>query len=321
MFDRLWSIARNTFLETIRQPIYGVLLIATMLALILNIFLAAFTLSDDDKLLMDLGLSTMLLSGLFLSAFSAAGILAREIENKTVLTIISKPVSRPIFLIGKYLGLVGAQLLAFHISFLVFVLAMHHRVLQMSADPWDWPAILLGGGAILIAILAAGAVNYFYGREFVSTAMLIGVPLLTVGTLATACFDREWGPAPFGHSFADGQLLIAAFLVLLAILILAAVALAASTRLSQIMTLMVCTVVLGAGFVTDWLCQDRDKSIVAAIAYGLIPNVNVFWAGDALTAEIDIPLKYLTLSTAYAGFIVISVLSVAVALFQRREVG
>lgn len=321
MLDRLWSIARNTFLESIRQPIYGVLLLATMLLLILNIFLAAFTLSDDDKLLMDLGLSTILLSGLFLSAFSAAGILSREIDNKTVLTIISKPVNRPIFLMGKYLGLVGAQLLAFYVSFLVFILAMHHRVLQMSADPWDWPAIILGGGAIVLSFIAAAAANFFYGREFVSSAMIIGVPLLTVGTLTTACLDREWGPAPMGHAFAGGQLLIAAFLVFLAILILASVALAASTRLSQIMTLMVCTVVLGAGFVTDWFCQNRDKSLFQAVAYGLIPNVNVFWAADALTAEIDVPLKYLALTTLYAALVVLAVLSVAVALFQRREVG
>ena len=87
MLQRFYAIAVNAFVETIRQPIYGVILLATAVLFILNVSLAAFTLDDDDKLLLDLGLSTLLMSGLFLSAFSAAGILSREIENKTVLTV------------------------------------------------------------------------------------------------------------------------------------------------------------------------------------------------------------------------------------------
>ncbi len=108
MFQRFLTLASNTFVETIRQPIYGVILFVTAAMLILNVSLAGFTLDDDDKLLLDLGLSTLMLSGLFLSAFSAAGVLSREIENKTVLTVISKPVSRPLFILGKFAGLIAA---------------------------------------------------------------------------------------------------------------------------------------------------------------------------------------------------------------------
>ncbi|MFQ5495005.1 MAG: ABC transporter permease, partial [Phycisphaerae bacterium] len=91
MLQRMLTVAWATFIETIRQPIYGVILLATAILMVLNVSLAAFTLGDDNKLLLDIGLSTLLLSGLFLSAFSAAGVLGREIENKTVLTVISKP--------------------------------------------------------------------------------------------------------------------------------------------------------------------------------------------------------------------------------------
>ena len=322
MFDRLLSIAGNTFVETIRQPIYGVLLLATAFLLTLNIFLAGFTLEDDNKLLMDLGLSTMLLSGLFLAAFSATGVLTREIENKTVLTIISKPISRPTFLAGKYLGLMGAQFVAFYISFLIFVLCMHHRVLESSADPWDWPAILLGGGSAILALVVAAAANYFYGKEFCSTAIALVVPLLTVGTLATTMFDREFNPAPFAKAFVAGQLLVAALLVLLAITIIAAVALAASTRLGQAMTLMTCALVLMAGFLADWvLGQHQDESMVAAVLYRLVPNINFFWVVEATTAGIDVPLGYVVYTTAYALLFVTAILAVGVALFQRREVG
>ena len=88
MFQRFYALALNCFVETIRQPIYGVIMLVTAILMVLNVSLAAFTLENDDKLLIDLGLSTLLLSGLFLSAFSAAGVLSREIENKTVLTVM-----------------------------------------------------------------------------------------------------------------------------------------------------------------------------------------------------------------------------------------
>src|SRR3972149_2942165 len=144
MLPRFYALPLNPFVETLPQPIYGVILLATAGMLILNVSLAGFTLDDDDKLLLDLGLSTLLLSGLFLSAFSAAGVLSREIENKTVLTVISKPVSRPVFILGKFAGLMAALLIAYYLCTLVFVLTIRHGVLQSSSDPWDAPVLTFG---------------------------------------------------------------------------------------------------------------------------------------------------------------------------------
>lgn len=70
----LFSIARNAFTESIRQPVYVVLLLGVQALLAFNVSIAAFTFWDDDKLLTDLGLSTMFLAGLFLAAFTATGV-------------------------------------------------------------------------------------------------------------------------------------------------------------------------------------------------------------------------------------------------------
>ena len=322
MFARLFSIARNTFTETIRQPIYGVLLLATIFLLIINIFLAGFTLEDDDKLLMDLGLCTILLSGLFLAAFSATGVLTREIENKTAMTIVSKPVTRPVFLLGKYVGLILAQFLAFYICFLVFMLTMHHKVLQNASDPWDWPAIIFGLGFMLVGLVAAAAANYFYGKEFSSTALALVTPLLTVGTIITSFFDREFNPTAFGQGYFHAQNFVAAALLMMALAVVAAVALAVSTRLGQVMTLLTCTVVLIGGFLSDWLFgQYREESVVAAFAYSIIPNMNFFWVVDAAAAGVEVPLQFLVNAGGYAVLYVVAILLVGIALFQRREIG
>ncbi len=325
MLQRLYTIALNTLVETIRQPIYGVILLVTATLLILNVSLAAFTLENDDKLLLDLGLSTLLLSGLFLSAFCAAGVISREIENKTVLTVIAKPVGRPVFILGKFLGLFVAMLLAFYLSFLVFVLAQRHGVLQTTTQPWDAPVLAFGVGALVVSFLAAAFCNYFYGSDFPTTAMAFVAPLLTIAVVLVGKLDEHWDVIPFGSNFVGGQVIIAAFLVFLVVVVMTATAVAASTRFGQMMTLLICTAALGIGIISDYAFgRSADTSILASIAYRAVPNIGIFWVVEGLntgTAATTVPWVYVAYSTAYAALLSAAILAIAVALFQRREVG
>lgn len=111
----IFSIARNAFLEAIRQPVFIVLVLVGLLAMVCNVNLAAFTMGEDEKLLVDLGLSTLLIVGLLLAAFTASSVLSREIENKTVLTVVSKPVTRAAVIVGKYLGVAGALAVGYYV--------------------------------------------------------------------------------------------------------------------------------------------------------------------------------------------------------------
>ena len=323
MFGRFFTIAGNTFLETIRQPIYGVILLVTALAFILNIGLAGFTLEDDDKLLLDLGLSTLLLAGLFLSAFSAAGVLSREIDNKTVLTVISKPISRPVFIAGKYAGLMGALAVAMWLCFLMFLLTQRHAVLQMSSDPWDMPVIVFGFGAVAASLGIAAFCNYYYGTEFSSTAVGLAVLLLTLAVFLAAFWGRTWERQEvYGAEMLKINLFFAGVLVLMAVMVLAAVALAASTRLGQVMTLLVCVLVTMLGMVSDYtLGQHVESSTTANVLYHIVPNLGLYWVIDAVTAFIPVPAPYVGMAAGYTALLVTAALMIGVALFQRREVG
>jgi len=322
MFSRLYAIIANTFLETIRQPVYGVVLLTAALLMVLNVGLAGFTLEDDDKLLLDLGLNTLLLTGLFLSVFSATGVLTREIENKTVLTVVSKPVPRPVLILGKYIGVLGALVVALYLVFLILLMTLRHKVLQSSADPWDQPVIFFGFGGLLLTLLIAGFGNYLYGWEFSSTSIALAVPLLTLAVVLTGFWNRTWQAQEYGKGIIMPQVFYAAFLVVLAIMVLAAVALAASTRLSQVMTLLVCVLVAMLGLVSDFaLGQHADRSPVAWVLYHILPNLGFFWIADPVNAGIPILLPYLPMVVGYAVLLVGAILMLGVALFQRREVG
>ena len=71
------ALARNALLESIRQPVHTVLICGGLLAMLLNVNVAGYTLEDDNKLLVDLGLSTLFLTGLLMSAFIATSVLCK----------------------------------------------------------------------------------------------------------------------------------------------------------------------------------------------------------------------------------------------------
>ncbi|MCI0364170.1 MAG: ABC transporter permease [Phycisphaerales bacterium] len=251
MFQQTFAIIRNTFLESIRQPI---MLVVLMIATIVIIFanpLSAFTMADDDRMYIDMGLATVFVCGALLAAFIATNVLGREIENRTALTVISKPVSRPLFVLGKYLGVAGALALATLYMGFVFMLVEQHSVLQTVRDPLHTPVILLGMGAGVIGVGTAIWCNYFYNKVFSSTVIGVTTPLAGAAYFFSMMFRPDFSLQPIGGNF-KLQMWLALGALLVAILVLSAIAVAASTRLGQMMTLCVTIGVFLLGMLSDW---------------------------------------------------------------------
>ncbi|MEM6596863.1 MAG: ABC transporter permease [Cyanobacteria bacterium P01_D01_bin.36] len=104
-WGRIWTIARNVFLEVVRDRILyvvGVFGIVMVMAITLLPEVAAGT---EDKLILDTGLAAINILSLFVVVFIGTGLINKEIEKKTVLVLIAKPVSRAEFILGKHLGL------------------------------------------------------------------------------------------------------------------------------------------------------------------------------------------------------------------------
>jgi ABC-type transport system involved in multi-copper enzyme maturation permease subunit len=319
----LFALARNAFLESIRQPVHAVLICMGLLGLLLNVNVAGYTLEDDNKLLVDLGLSTLFLTGLLMAAFTATGVLAREIENKTVLTVVSKPVARPLVVLGKFIGVSCAIAVAYWLLSAVFLLTVRHRVQSSvrTEDIFDPPVITFGLLALLITFLVSGLANYLYRWSFPATFVVVGGVMATLAWGMVSCVSRTWRLQSPMADF-DPQLMIGLGLVFEAIAVLASIAIAASTRLGQIATLLVCLGffligLVGEYFLTAALAGRTWLRPLAAV----VPNMQFFWPADALTQGNEITLDYLGTVTLYAGFLVGAAMCVAIILFQRRDVG
>ena len=105
MLRRVLAIARNTFREAVRDRVLYNLVLFVILLSVSAVFLGAASASQDAKIIVDLGLSAMLLFGAFIAIFVGVGLVWKEIERRTLYTIFAKPVGRSEFLLGKYLGL------------------------------------------------------------------------------------------------------------------------------------------------------------------------------------------------------------------------
>jgi ABC-type transport system involved in multi-copper enzyme maturation permease subunit len=324
MIRKLFAIIANTFVETIRQPIFGVLMWAAAGLLILNPSIAAYSLESgkDNKIMQDVGLSALLLYGLLVSVFSATGVITREIESYTVLTVVSKPVSRPLFIFGKYLGVAAAILVGYYFLCLVFFMTVRHGVMETATDKYDQPVLLLSTLAILISLVAATFGNYVYGWHFSTALTAWVVPLGTVALLAVLFLGPQWQPQSPATDFGDLQIAYAVALIFLAVLILTAFAVALSTRFSQVLTLLLCVGVFVLGLLSDYyLGRFVDEGPLYRVLYAILPNFQFFWVGDALTQEMIIPGAQVARVAAYTGLYALAVLSLGVALFQTREVG
>ncbi|MAB29335.1 MAG: hypothetical protein CMJ53_08695, partial [Planctomycetaceae bacterium] len=124
--EQLLAITKNTFQESMRQPVLFVVAMAATLFIILSNPFATFTLENDQRMFVDIGLSSVFLAGVIGAAFIATNVLTREIDNKTVLTVVSKPVPRPLFIFGKFLGVAGSVFILMVYLVLVFMIVEVH---------------------------------------------------------------------------------------------------------------------------------------------------------------------------------------------------
>lgn len=141
---RIAAIARNAFREAVRDRVLYNLVLFVLLLTIAAIFLGELSGGQEKRIIVHLGLSAMLLFGVFISIFVGVGLVYKELERRTVYAIFSKPVGRGEFLIGKYFGLCLTLLL----NVVVMGAGVSLALIYVSRG-WDplvvtiWPAIVL----------------------------------------------------------------------------------------------------------------------------------------------------------------------------------
>lgn len=125
---KIRAIALNTFKEAIRDRILYLLLFFAALCIIFSRVLALLTVGDRAKIITDVGLASISVFGVLMAILIGTGLVYKEIDKRTIYTLLAKPIQRYQFLLGKYLGLLLTLFVMLALMTLIFlVLILFHR--------------------------------------------------------------------------------------------------------------------------------------------------------------------------------------------------
>lgn len=173
-------IALNTFRENLRDKILYNLLLFAVLLMGASTLLADLTILEHYKIMTDMGLAAINLVGVVIAIFVGIGLVSREIERRTVYTIIARPISRAQFVVGKYLGLVTTLLVN-----VAVMLAVYLATLWVFHAPVHW-ALVQAVQLIVVELLLVTAIALFFSTFSSATlSAIFTIGLYVIGHLTT----------------------------------------------------------------------------------------------------------------------------------------
>jgi len=134
-FSRLFAITTNTLTELTRLKVFYVLLVFALLLIGSSIFMAQFSFQQEFQILKDVSLVAMSIFTSLLAIVAAARLIPQDIEDRTIYTILAKPVPRLEYLLGKIAGvllLLAISTLVMSTVFLAVLYAREQSVIQVT---------------------------------------------------------------------------------------------------------------------------------------------------------------------------------------------
>lgn len=187
---RTAAIAFNTFREAIRDRILYSLLVFALAMIGASVVLSMLSVGGEVKIIKDLGLAAIGLVGTLIAVFIGVGLVHKEIERRTLYTIITKPIRRAEFVLGKFLGLVltlAANVAIMGTGLLLLASSMEARL------TWE---LLLPVVLTFVKLMVVTAIAVLFSTFSTPTlSAVFTLALVVVGSLAE---DLKLFAATFG---------------------------------------------------------------------------------------------------------------------------
>ena len=282
-------LAAATYGDITRRPLYYILLFSFACAIFGSKFLTLFSFYQEMNMVREMGMATITFWGFIILVITSGIVVTQELEDRTAVTLLAKPVLRSQFLLGKFAGLV------------------------LSLVPGT---IVLSGVLFLTLWMMASPRLPLHDRDLVLAAQAGTSPF-------AAAWRITWQSFVLKQS---GVVLQGAFLSLLQTSVLAAVAVSFSAFFPTVVSVAATTLVFILGNVSSYMLASVEQlhvgalSAVGRIGSYLVPNLGYFNLQMYFSEGKIISIRYLGLSFAYTALYVTAVFLVSCSLFQRREV-
>lgn len=178
-------IAVNVFKESVRDKVLYSIVAFAVILIAVSYLLGQLTAGQDLKIIKDLGLASIATFGLLMSVFIGIGLVSKEVERRSIYSLLSKPIRRSEFILGKYSGLVLTLVVNVSVMTAAFygVLAYEGWVAEpgnrpgWAAPPMD-PALLAAIALILVELMLVTAIALFFSTfssPFLSAVLTLGL--------------------------------------------------------------------------------------------------------------------------------------------------
>ena len=324
---KMLAVTQTTALEGLQQPVTLLLTLTALVLTVLQPLVHLYAFGEGGRLTRDSGLAFMLVFGILIAAFTAGHTLANEISRGTVATAIAKPISRTVFLVGKFFGallviVVFCWCCVFAILFAERSAERFIETQELMGYIRDTTCGLLALATPVLALALAAFLNWRRHLRlgvwfFILLSVFQPILFLFLGLLRR---DGAWlGFAAYDLAM-DLRVVSAAALVAMLLAIFAALATALSTRLQTGPAVVASFLILFIGFLADsqW---GGSSNVFGRTFYGIVPDVQHFWVVDALADGGCIPKAYVRHVGAYAATYIAFVLLVGTWSFKRRDLG
>jgi ABC-type transport system involved in multi-copper enzyme maturation permease subunit len=264
---QIWLGANAVFRESVRDRVPYSIVVFAVLMIAASYLISQLTAGQDMKIIKDLGLAALSIFGLLIAVFIGVGLVTKEVEKRSVYGLLTKPLSRAEFLLGKYAGLV----MTLAVNLAVMTIALY-LVLFYS----DW--------------------------------------------MASEGLRRSWeAPA------VDPRLLVAIVLIFAELMLVTALALFFSTFTSPLWATLLTLGLWVAGHFNGDLRNfgavvDSAPVIwLARVIYYVIPNLAPFDVKGEVVHGIQVTMRHVGFTLAYAALYIGVLLAGAVTIFGRRD--
>jgi Cu-processing system permease protein len=187
-------VALAVFKESVRDRVPFSMVLFSIVLMGAAYLMSQLTAGQDLKVIKDLGLATMNVIGLLIALFIGTGLVAKEVERRSIYSILSKPVTRSSFLLGKYAGLVLTLAVNLGMMAAAFYAMLYY--MELTTDPWikgGWrapavdPRLLLPVALIGLQLMLTTAAALFFSTF---TSPLLAV-LFTIGLWIAGHFSAD----------------------------------------------------------------------------------------------------------------------------------
>jgi len=153
---RSLAIAQNTFREAVRDKVFVLVAVFGLLMVLSSVIMSPLTVGARQKIVADMGLSALSFFSLLVIVLVGSGMVYKEIDKRTIMSILSKPISRMEYVLGKYVGLCATLVVMMAAMWLLFLLAC-----WLTATPIK-SAYALAGALTVVEMLVVTAIVMFF---------------------------------------------------------------------------------------------------------------------------------------------------------------